>query len=697
MNFGSSVTGPKRRLAAMSSCLVFVAVGIAAFAASSDRRGRSSAGTCALGLCAAFSSIVGLNPNGASAYDGGASSYSGDPSEWYTRYPAYPEQCSTPSQMASRSIPPLTDDPKAGWGSGSRLRHVTAVFRHGARTAHPGKKCWDGYRESVETGIWDCNLTSVDGVSPATMGFADMNGDNDDAGGRSGLLLVEKRYDAFSDKEGQRRTNYLGGTCGQDQLLARGALQGRTLGSFFRDAYTYTSSGDSDAEEGDAADDGADSRLHLLRRDLDLAAVGEVYVRSDNFQRTVMTAHSVLTGLFGPESAEYASRHGGKPPIIPLHVADQDRDVFLPKNEKSKCHRLHDIWKRSDSWPPRVRLRASQESEVLNTFLKNEIPRLYDDPNECLMSIMCADLGIPPEIDDFGRSDDEVKRMGTKLARIHRHYGRDLFSRVVDNDVRDWVTHWQYNDGEYAKVNMGPVWAEIMSNVRPHAEGSSSAEREQPPVGSGESSPSGSAPPKMALFSAHDSTITQLLVSLGSEVWDGQWTPYAGAMVIEIHELTSRDESIDRSLYSSNYAFRLLYNGRVLTSKVGGCPPDAHLCDARVLLDRVGPFATFHPDCSRLPEEEGKMMEEEGEGRRRGLLRDGGETVDDEDGDCDRGDSRRRALSDDWRQEDVTSSERQFPRNDRAPSFVAIASASAGAILGSLVTILVMTLASRRR
>ena len=47
--------------------------------------------------------------------------------QWYTRYPNYPNYCSTKEQMEEQSIPPL----KAS-GIDSNLLHVTAIFCHGA-------------------------------------------------------------------------------------------------------------------------------------------------------------------------------------------------------------------------------------------------------------------------------------------------------------------------------------------------------------------------------------------------------------------------------------------------------------------------------------------------------------------------------------------------------------------------------------
>ena len=79
-----------------------------------------------------------------------------------------------------------------------------------------------------------------------------------------------------------------------------------------------------------------------------------------------------------------------------------------------------------------------------------------------------------------------------------------------------------HNDGEYAKLAMGPLWSEILENIRPII----NPDDRQPP------------PNRLALVSGHDTTILPLLVTLGPGVWDGQWPPYASMMIIEVRTHT---------------------------------------------------------------------------------------------------------------------------------------------------------------
>jgi hypothetical protein len=63
------------------------------------------------------------------------------------------------------------------------------------------------------------------------------------------------------------------------------------------------------------------------------------------------------------------------------------------------------------------------------------------------------------------------------------------------------------------------------------------------------------------------------------------------------------DDDRDKTIFETNSAFRLIYNGRVLTSQVAGCPEDSELCDAKYLMERVEPIAIRKVDCVDLTQE----------------------------------------------------------------------------------------------
>ena len=48
-------------------------------------------------------------------------------------------------------------------------------------------------------------------------------------------------------------------------------------------------------------------------------------------------------------------------------------------------------------------------------------------------------------------------------------------------------------------------------------------------------------PPKLAIYSGHDTTIMPLLASISPDLWDDtNWAPYASMMLIEVSSCTKR-------------------------------------------------------------------------------------------------------------------------------------------------------------
>jgi hypothetical protein len=68
----------------------------------------------------------------------------------------------------------------------------------------------------------------------------------------------------------------------------------------------------------------------------------------------------------------------------------------------------------------------------------------------------------------------------------------------------------------------------------------------------------------------------------------------------QIHELI--DGRSDPEIYTSKFAFRLLYNGKILTPLVAGCHEHCELCDIKHLKSKVDPIATRDADCSAPPD-----------------------------------------------------------------------------------------------
>ena len=467
---------------------------------------------------------------------------------FYTKYDHYPPYCAIPEEMNSRSIPPLEDNlPHTGNSNNNktksligetRLVHVTAIVRHGARTPWSSEmKCWNGYWDSPRTGKWDCDLTTYM-ASPKRVS------DNDDF---EPALLFEKKYDALMFPK-QNLVNTLNGTCQMGQLLQQGYDQQIVNGQILREAYAY--------KEGEMEHD---QRMRLLNTKVDdvqsLLTFPNLYFRADDYQRTVMSGQILLKSLFDPELTSYRDTNPRESLSVPLHIADKDRDI-VDANEHD-CPRLKTIKEEAMASKEYQTFYNSEASQKVRDFMDTKLG-MDDDSSvlDCFMCTICTDRPLPSAVDDCGEDDS-------------------WFSKLTKYEIQKYTTIMNHNNGEYAKLGIGPLWFEIMKHIN-HV-------LEDKPA------------PKLALFAGHDTTLMPLLATLG--LWkDTEWAGYASMMLIEIHEII--DGRSDPDIYTSSFAFRLLYNGKILTPMVDGCHPDAELCDIVHLKAIVDPIATRDTDCS---------------------------------------------------------------------------------------------------
>jgi hypothetical protein len=377
------------------------------------------------------------------------------------------------------------------------------------------------------------------------------------------------------------------------QLILRGYDQEIVNGQHLRDAYLY-----------DEREMAHDTRMRLI----DISGTDKLYAwsdtnmyyRVDDDQRTIMSGQVLMRGMLEPEIDQFfqANNHY---PVIPLHTADRENDIISPNEEK--CPRLTEMRERYERSNEYRSFNQSAEAVQLRSFMKNVLNIDGDmEATDCLMTTMCTDRGLPDALNDYtsdgGDGGDRRRQLHGDDEDGHSHddsadsddapspdsYGKNLFQRLYDFDVKNYALNILANDSEYSKLSMGPLWAEIMANINGIMNET------------GEICCPTRRPTKLALFSGHDTTLIPLLASLNA--WDGVWPAYASMVLIEIHEVNI-DGRTDKHLYKSNYAFRLLVNGQVVTHTVDGCPADAELCDATMLTKKVAAFATNERDCAR--------------------------------------------------------------------------------------------------
>mmetsp|Transcript_14466 Transcript_14466/g.27210 ORF Transcript_14466/g.27210 Transcript_14466/m.27210 type:complete len:715 (+) Transcript_14466:2394-4538(+) len=570
--------------------------------------------------------------------------------QWYQKYPLYPDYCSTPAQMKQRAIPPLTKPPQqqqaggheAGDDSGASdtgaassrsietsLLHVTAIIRHGSRTPYDNHSCWKGW----ETQSWNCDLKTM--TAPPTVeqimflqkqqqqqqgveGVVEIDSSGSTTtttiATDTAMFLFEKNYNALQNPP--QLANFLNGTCQKGQLLLRGYVQELENGIMLRKTYmkevigqgkdqeemdknksddgyddlvlfdlnlyntnssssSISSSSNSSSSAGSANDNGNDDNPRTNKRPYEEP---NLYYRSDDDQRTIMSGQILLRGLFGDLIQEHSDQLGPqRDPIIKVHTADRERDVLSPN--PTICPKLNDLMDEAVKSREYIEQYVkSQESQEMNRIMERlGGGNFREQAQDCLMTTICNDRDLPSILDDYGRDDENDSGNDS-----HNQY----FDRLNKYSFQPYNYVLRYNNAAYSKLAFGPMWVEILANMLPFIP-FFKWQVILPQMVKEVKEPSNA--PLLSLFSAHDTTILPILATLGENVWDGQtWAPYASLIVVEVHKVGHGDDR----------AFRLIYNGEVLTDKVDGCLKGMELCDVMYLFNQLRDVAVKDRDCT---------------------------------------------------------------------------------------------------
>eukprot|EP00808_Paulinella_micropora_P023984 g29759.t1 len=274
--------------------------------------------------------------------------------------------------------------------------------------------------------------------------------------------------------------------------------------------------------------------------------------RGDDQQRTLMSGQILVNALFDLQENT----------LVDWHTADFAVDPIYPNT--AVCPRLQEL---------NVEAAQSAEFQQANASfpLNAELEALGTNWNillDCLGTSRCNGRPLPTMLDDYAPNTPSN------------------YSRVWAHGVWQYNFQLRYQQARAAKLASAPLLEEVrqaMSAAR-HA-------RPEQLV-------------KLLLYSAHDTSLLAVLEALGANSNLSHWPPYASMLILETHSLAIPDTS--RAWPS--HAFRLLYNGDVITNRIAGCctdnasslcaalPPGepCHLCDADVLLSLLGSFATWN-------------------------------------------------------------------------------------------------------
>ncbi|KAG7391860.1 hypothetical protein PHYPSEUDO_003066 [Phytophthora pseudosyringae] len=371
--------------------------------------------------------------------------------------------CNDLDGIEATRIPPLSPEQAERVES---LEQVQIIARHGARAPYARLFCWDSPKHNPMNAEWDCTTTSVSSqdINPTehSKGF-----------GR----LYRKSY-----MDGH---NILKGDCVIGGMLPLGRQQHKTNGQFLRDSYV------------------GDGPLKLFpTANLSHLELSEIYLRSDDQERTLGSGQALIDGLFPVDGTLSLELHR----MLSWNVADISVD-YINANENI-CPLMGHIGQLSNESPEFWNhLRDPATVEIEHNFNNLVGNFSWGTALECLSTARCNGLQLPLGIDEetFSKTYHEV-------------------------EVRQSM-FLSYNDSWYAKVAMQPLAHDMLSRL-------DGVLNDDPDAY------------KLSVTMAHDSTIMPFLAASVKENWDRLWTPYAGMLVIEVYKTKS-----------GSHAVRMIFHG----------------------------------------------------------------------------------------------------------------------------------------
>ncbi|CAI5703059.1 unnamed protein product [Peronospora effusa] len=371
--------------------------------------------------------------------------------------------CNSLDHIETTRIPPLTSEQAELVES---LEQVQIIARHGARAPYARIFCWDSPKHNPMNAEWNCSTISVSSQ--------EINSKEESKG--FGRLYRKSYIDGH---------NILKGDCIVGGLLESGRQQHMMNGQFLRDAYVGKGS----------------LKLFPTAKLSDLE-LSEIYLRSDDQERTLGSGQALINGLFPIDGTPSFELHR----MLSWNVADYSMDYISPN--KKICPLMKHIEQMSNESPEFwSHLRDPATVEIERHFSDVVGDFSWDSVLECLSTARCSNLELPDGVDEetFTKTYHEVEVL------------QGIFLT--------------YNDSWYAKVAMQPLAHDMLTRLNGALNGDPDAY-------------------KLSVTMAHDSTIMPFLAATVKENWDRTWTPYAGMLVLEVYKTKS-----------GSHAVRMIFHG----------------------------------------------------------------------------------------------------------------------------------------
>ena len=219
----------------------------------------------------------------------------------------------------------------------------------------------------------------------------------------------------------------------------------------------------------------------------------EIYVRSTDVDRTIMTAQTLLAGLYPPHGDNIWNKDLAWQPI-PVHVVPQAQDILFAEDQP--CPRIDQLDKE---------LRDSD-------YMKDEVYKANKDLFDYISRSTGSNITTVKEL----AAVYDTLLVETFHNKTLPEWTKSVFPQGKFDQLRKLsFIHDTYND-EMKKLKAGPFLAEIVS----HYKNLTSQEKKPENL------------KKVYLYSVHDISITRVLNSL--ELYNNLPPPYASMIIFNL-------------------------------------------------------------------------------------------------------------------------------------------------------------------